>query len=160
MAEAQRDYKHIIRVANTDLDGSKPVSHALNKIKGVSFMFANAVCEVSDMDKQKITGKLSEADVKKLDSVLKDPLSHGIPVWMVNRRKDVESGADKHILGADLKWVKENDIKTMMKTKSYKGTRLAVGLTVRGQRTKSNFRKKKGKASLGVQRRKGAKKGK
>ena len=38
-----------------------------------------------------------------------------------------------------------------MKTKRlYRGVRHGVGLPVRGQRTKSNFMKNKGKASLGV----------
>jgi len=39
----------------------------------------------------------------------------------------------------------------MKKTKSYKGLRHQWGLPVRGQRTKANFRKNKGKSSLGVQ---------
>ncbi len=160
MEESNKNYKHIVRIANTDLDGSKKISHALNKIKGVSFMLANAVCYVAGVDHDKKTGQLSDSEVSKLDTVLKDPLGNGIPEWMINRRKDMETGKDLHLLGADLRFVKENDIKTMRKIKSYKGTRHAVGLPVRGQKTKSNFRKKKGKASLGVQRRKGAKKGK
>ncbi|HII71953.1 TPA: 30S ribosomal protein S13 [Candidatus Woesearchaeota archaeon] len=161
MSEKPKNFQHIVRVANTDLDGSRNVCHALNKIKGVSFMLANAVCYVAGVEKTKITGELTSDEVGRLDAVLKDPLGKSIPLWMLNRRKDVETGKDIHLLGADLKFVKENDIKSMRKTKSYKGTRHAVGLTVRGQKTKSNFRKKKGKgSSLGVQRKKGAKKGK
>ena len=40
--------------------------------------------------------------------------------------------------------------KRLQMIKSYKGMRHAAGLPVRGQRTKSNFRKNKGKGSLGV----------
>ena len=42
----------------------------------------------------------------------------------------------------------------MKKIRSYKGVRHTFGLPVRGQSTKSNFRKNKGKGSLGVQRKK------
>ena len=47
----------------------------------------------------------------------------------------------------------------MKKVKSYKGVRHSAGLTVRGQKTKSNFRRNKGKLSLGVKKKQGAKAG-
>ncbi|MBW2964844.1 30S ribosomal protein S13 [Candidatus Woesearchaeota archaeon] len=152
----QKDYRHIVRVAETDLDGSKPVYHALNKIKGVSFMFANAICSVSDVDRMKKTGNLNQDEVQKLTDVIKNPAKYGIPTWLMNRRKDPEFGGDRHSIGADLKWQLENDLKVMKKVKSYKGVRHMLGLPVRGQKTKNNFRKKKGKGSLGVQRKKTA----
>jgi small subunit ribosomal protein S13 len=55
-------------------------------------------------------------------------------------------------------FTKDNDIKLMRKIKSYKGTRHSAGQPVRGQRTKSNFRKSKGKV-MGVKRKAGAKSG-
>jgi small subunit ribosomal protein S13 len=149
-----KDFRHIVRVADTDLDGSKPVYHALNKIKGVSFMFANAICTFSGIDRNKKAGTLNLDEVKKLTDIVKNPLKYGFPAWMLNRRKDYESGDDRHILSADLRWQVENDIKIMKKIRSYKGVRHMYGLPVRGQKTKNNFRKKKGKASLGVQRKK------
>lgn len=151
--QTKKDYRYIVRVANTDLDGSKPIYHALNKIKGVSFMFANAVCTFSNIDKKKITGKLNTDDIKKLNEVLKDPLKYGFPDWMLNRRKDRETGDEKHIIGADLRWQIENDVKLMKKIRSYKGVRHMLSLPVRGQKTKNNFRRNKGKG-MGVQRKK------
>ena len=50
----------------------------------------------------------------------------------------------------DLDFTVDNDLKRMKMIKCYRGMRHAFGLPVRGQRTKSNFRKNKGKASLGV----------
>jgi small subunit ribosomal protein S13 len=47
----------------------------------------------------------------------------------------------------------------MKKIRSYKGMRHAYGLPVRGQRTKSKFRKNKGKVK-GVKRKSGVKQGK
>jgi small subunit ribosomal protein S13 len=152
--QQNKDFRHIVRVANTDLDGSKPIVHALRKIKGISFMFSNAVCILTGVDKKKITGQMSDADVQKLDRFLADPLGQGCPEWLINRRHDFETGVNKHLIGADLTYQRENDIKLMRKIRSYKGVRHAFGLTVRGQRTKSNFRKNKGKASLGVQKKK------
>ena len=149
--EVKKDYRHIVRISNTDLDGSKPIYHALTRIKGVSFMFANALCKLSGTEKSRITGQLTEAEIKRLDEVLANPLKFGFPAWMLNRRKDYETGEDKHIIGSDLRFNVDNDIKVMKKIRSYKGVRHMQGLTVRGQRTKSNFRKKKG-TGLGVKR--------
>jgi ribosomal protein S13 len=156
MAEVKQqkpDYKHIMRVAETDLDGSKHLYHALTKIKGVSFMFANAVCKFSNIDRYKIAGQLNNDEVSRLNGILADPLKYGFPAWMLNRRKDPELGGDRHVIGSDLKWQVENDIKVMKKIRSYKGVRHTFGLPVRGQSTKSNFRKNKGKG-LGVTKKK------
>ena len=56
------------------------------------------------------------------------------------------------------KAVKQVNVRRMRKIKSYKGVRHSSGLHVRGQRTKSNFRKSKGKV-MGVKRKSGAKSG-
>ena len=155
MQNQSADFKHIVRVVNTDLDGKRQIKDSLRKIKGVGFVLANAVCKFSNIDERKITGNLSDTEVKRIENILQKPLDNKIPIWMLNRRKDMDSGEDLHLFGATLKWQLENDIKMMRKVKSYKGMRHAVGLTVRGQKTKSNFRKKKGKGkSLGVQRKK------
>ena len=64
-----------------------------------------------------------------------------LPAWMLNRRKDYESGEDKHVINAELKLSREFDIKRLQLIKSYRGLRHAWGLPVRGQKTRSNFRK-------------------
>ena len=145
------DFKHIIRIVNTDLDGHKPISHALKKIKGVSSIFANAICLTTNINKTKKSGELSDAEVKKIHDVLKNPEGAGFPSWMLNRRKDYETGVDKHVLTSDMDFIQNNDVRRLMKTKSNRGLRLAAGLPVRGQRTRSNFRRNKGKVQ-GVKR--------
>ncbi|MDO8517486.1 MAG: 30S ribosomal protein S13, partial [Nanoarchaeota archaeon] len=71
--------------------------------------------------------------------------------FLVNRRKDYESGENKHLYGADLDLQKEFDIKKLKKMRAYKGIRHQLGQPVRGQRTKSHFRKeKKRKGAVGV----------
>ncbi|MBC8500608.1 MAG: 30S ribosomal protein S13 [Nanoarchaeota archaeon] len=156
----QREFQYIIRVVNTDLDGNKKILYALRKIKGVNTMLANAVCNIAKVNKNMKAGNLSEKDVEKLDSTLKQITKTELPEWFLNRRKDPETGENKHLLGPDMKFTIENDIKMMKKTKSYKGLRHQWGVPVRGQRTKSNFRKNKGKGSLGVKRKAGVKAGK
>ena len=59
----------------------------------------------------------------------------------MNRRKDEETGESKHLLTTDLEMARDFDIRKMKKIKSYKGWRHAMGQPVRGQRTKSHFRK-------------------
>lgn len=155
----EKSFKHIIRVSNTDLDGSKPIYQALKKIKGVSVMFSNMVCHLAGVDINKQAGILMDAEVKKITDILTKPADYGAPVWMLNRRNDVETGEDMHLVQADLKFTQENDIKRLRKVKSYRGSRHQFGLPSRGQRTKSNFRANKRKGSLGVKRRKDAKSG-
>lgn len=150
MVEEKEELKYFVRIAQTDLEGNKPILQSLLKIKGIGFMLANAVCDASGMDKKKKTGYITDEEVKKIDDVLKDPLKFNFPPWLLNRRRDIETGEDKHLLTANLTFAQENDVKMMKKTKSYRGLRHAYGLPVRGQRTKSNFRRNKGKGSLGV----------
>ena len=149
-----KDIKYFIRVAKTDLEGSKSIYHALRKIKGVSFMFANAICSAANIPKDKKAGTLSEQEVKKIDDILKDPTNSNLKSWLFNRKRDYDSGEDRHILTSDLDFTKEFDLRRLKKIKSNRGMRHAWGLPLRGQRTKSNFRKNKKKARLGVKRKK------
>ncbi|MFH1650010.1 MAG: 30S ribosomal protein S13 [Candidatus Woesearchaeota archaeon] len=157
-AEAPKhEFRHLVRIANTDLAGEKHLIVALTKIKGVSASFANAICIVSGFKKNTQTGSLTEAQAKKIEDTIREPSKYGIPAWMLNRRKDYETGQDMHLLGVDFDVIVDSDIKRQKKAKTYKGLRHQWGLPVRGQRTKSNFRKNKGKG-LGVKKSKVGKK--
>ncbi len=156
---AEKEFKHLVRIANTDLDGNKSIYKALTKIRGIGFMFSNMLCSLTNVDKNAKTGYLANEQTKKLDDAIKNPEKFNVPSWMFNRRRDIEDGKDKHLVAADLRFSQETDVKMMKKIKSYKGMRHAFGLPVRGQKTKSNFRKNKGKVSLGVKKRAGAKSG-
>lgn len=121
---------------------------ALQKIAGVGEALADAICKVAKLDPAMKTGELDPKNDEVLTRVILEPETHGIPRWMLNRRKDPESGADHHLVGGDIKFTIENDIKLQRRIKSYKGVRHAQGLPVRGQRTQGNFRKHKGKAAV------------
>ena len=153
MAEQKdQQLKHLVRVMNTDLKGTQNINVALTKIKGVGKTFANAICIVAGMPKNLKAGALTEAHIEKIKNVVANPLKFNIPSWMLNRRKDYETGADLHITKSDLDFTQDNDIKRLKKIKSFRGFRHHLGLPCRGQRTKSNFRRNKGKTSLGVKR--------
>lgn len=144
-----KTFKHIVRIANTDIKGNIRLYHALTMIYGVKYTFANAIISSLSLDGQKKVGEVESSDIKKIEELIADPIKHGIPHYLLNRQKDFESGQNKHLIGANLKFTKEMDVKLMKKMKSYKGMRHSFGLPVRGQRTRSNFRHG---VSLGVQR--------
>jgi len=152
--KTKKETKYFVRIANTDLVGSKSIYLALHKIKGISFMFANAVCAATNVPKSKKAGELSEKEISQLTQAITNPAKFNIPTWLLNRRKDYDTGIDKHILTSDIDFTKEFDIRRLQKIKSNRGLRHAWGLPVRGQKTKSNFRKNKKKVSLGVKRKK------
>ncbi len=139
--------KGIVRIVNTDIFGTKSIYNGLRKIKGVSFMFSNAICNNLNIDENRKVGTLTEEEVKKIENLIKNP--NPLPLWLLNRRKDFDTGKELHVTGAELSFSKEFDIKRMKKLKSYKGLRHAWGQPVRGQRTRSHFRTG---ISVGVQR--------
>jgi len=141
----------LIRILATDIPGNKKVLPGLTRIKGVSWSFANSMCKVLKIDKNKEVKDLSKEEIGEIIKFVQNPK---LPEFMLNRRKDLETGENKHIMGADLDLRKEFDIKRLKKIKSYKGLRHATGQPVRGQRTRSHFRENKtvgvvGKAKRG-----------
>ena len=138
-----REFQHIIRFAGTDVEGTQPVTYALTSVKGVGIKLANAIIERSGISPETRMGFLSSADVEKIEDILKNPVKYGIPAWLLNRRKDVETGKDLHLLGSDLVLQTKNDIDQMKKIRSWKGFRHSYGLKVRGQRTRTTGRKGK-----------------
>lgn len=145
----EQELKQIIRISNTSIKGTLPLHHALTKIKGISYSFANAVCNSSNIEKSKKVGYLTEDEIKKIEDCIKEPLKYGIPSWLLNRQKDSETGENKHLVTSTLKFQTEQDIKNMKKIKTYRGMRHAYGQPVRGQRTRAHFRHG---ATVGVQR--------
>ena len=134
----------VVRIMSTDIEGKMKVYPGLTKIKGSSWTLSNAVCKKLKIDKTKTIGNLSESEIKKIEDFLKNP---SLPKHLLNRQNDMESGEDKHLIGIDLELRRDFDIKRLKKIKSYRGFRHAAKLPLRGQRTKSNFRKNRAKGS-------------
>ncbi|RLJ00136.1 MAG: 30S ribosomal protein S13 [Candidatus Aenigmatarchaeota archaeon] len=143
-----KEIQKIVRIGETNIDGNKGIARGIMSIKGVSFMFANAVSKVSGFENKKI-GELSEDELKRLEDIILNPTKYGIPSWLLNRRRDMSTGEDKHLTASQLQLTTKLDINFMKKIKTYKGIRHALGLPVRGQRTRSSFRKGR---TIGVKR--------
>ncbi|MEJ2241295.1 MAG: 30S ribosomal protein S13 [Candidatus Bathyarchaeota archaeon] len=135
-----KEFQHIIRFAGSDIEGSLPVTYALTNVKGIGIKLANAIVEKSGINPEERMGFLSSADVEKIEDIVTNPAKYSIPVWLLNRRKDIETGKNIHLLGSDLVFQNKNDIDQMKKMRSWKGVRHSYGLKVRGQRTKTTGR--------------------
>ena len=149
--QPKQELRGIIRILGSDMKGERNLYVSLQGIKGVGSNLANAICRIGKFDRNKKVGTLTDQEIKKIEEILADPVKAGIPEWMFNRKKDPETGKNIHITGPNLPFRQKEDIKSMIRKKSYRGVRHMFGLPVRGQRTKSSFRKGK---TVGVARKK------
>jgi small subunit ribosomal protein S13 len=144
-----REFNYIVRLHGSNLDGTKLIPYALCELKGVGIRVARTMIKRLGLDPTQRLGSFNDADIKRLEEMLDNPASHGIPLWMLNRRKDLKTGRDIHLLASDLTLREKEDVDVMRETRSWKGERHARGLKVRGQRTKTTARKGR---SVGVSR--------
>jgi len=141
----------LVRVLGRDIRGDIKIKSALTKINGISWSISNAVCKILELDQNMRIQDFSKDELTRIEDFMKTP---ELPLFLKNRRNDFDSGDDLHMSGMDLKLRKEFDLKRLKKIKSYKGVRHIVGLPVRGQRTKANFRRNR-KPSVAAAKKKG-----
>lgn len=146
----EEGFKHIVRIADTDLDGNKSVIHALTGIKGIGLRLSRSIVNHLGIEGTEKLGKLSDEDIERLKKFVEEEIE-SLPSWMLNRRKDYHTGKDLHLLNKDIDFARMLDIERMIRIKAYRGVRHARGYKVRGQRTRSTGRKG---ATVGVVRRK------
>ena len=132
--------RHIVRIRDTDLDGKKSVCYALTGIKGISRRSTGIIAHNAKIDRKAIMGYLSDEDVDRLKTAV-DEFGKNVPEWMVNRRRDILTGKNRHLMGSELTMECKEDINLLKKMRSYRGIRHERGHKVRGQRTKSTGRK-------------------
>jgi small subunit ribosomal protein S13 len=142
-----QEYRHILRIMGTDVQGTLKTVYALTQIKGVSLSLSNAILKKAGVNPDLRVGLLTETEIDKIEEIIKEPAKYGLPNWLFNRRKDTETGKDTHLISADLVLRTKMDIDQAKDIRSWRGYRHAYGLKVRGQRTKTTGRA--GKA-LGV----------
>ena len=142
--EEKKDEERLVRILSKDIEGNLGVYSGLTTIRGISWAISNAICHTLGIDKKRKIGSLNEEEVKRISEFIKSPK---VPKFILNRRDDFETGESKHLVGADLEMRKEFDIKRLKKIKSYRGLRHNLGLPVRGQRTRSHFRKNRRKGT-------------
>ena len=137
--EENPDFKYIVRIANSDLDGKYQVIPALAMVKGLGIRTGAVVAARAGVNPYQKIGNLSDADVAKLSDAV-EGLVENVPTWMLNRRKDVDTGEDLHLIGSDVEIKHRDDMNRLKKIRSYRGLRHESGQKVRGQRSRSNGR--------------------
>jgi small subunit ribosomal protein S13 len=142
------DFKYIVRIANTDLDGRHPVEIALAAVRGIGIRTAGVISDLTKVNRSERIGNLNDAQVQELENTVMR-LSETVPPWLLNRAKDVETGAHLHVVSSDVEIKLRDDLNRMKKIRTYKGVRHEDGQKVRGQRTRSNGRTG---LTMGVQR--------
>ncbi len=110
------------RIAGVDLPRSKRLEIALTYIHGIGRTTARAICGKAEIDAGSKTDVLSEGEVVRLREI-------------IERDYKVEG---------DLRREVSQNIKMLMDIGCYRGLRHRRGLPVRGQRTHTNARTRKG----------------
>jgi small subunit ribosomal protein S13 len=138
--------KDIVRIIDKDIDASLPAYYGLTHVKGVSWMFSNAILAALGIPKLKKMGELTEEEIEKIEDAIKNPQKYNIPSWLFNQRKERYTGEDKHYAGPDWDLKVEMNIRRLKKIRAYRGIRHELSLPVRGQSTKTHFKKMKGRS--------------
>lgn len=136
----EEEFKYIVRILDTDLDGKRSVVDSLCGIKGIGRRIARVIVISVGIDPGTKMGKLSDEEIERLKAMI-NSVEKRLPLWMMNRRKDLITGEDKHIMGTDLMLKFREDVNLLRKIRSYRGIRHERGLKVRGQRTKATGRR-------------------
>ncbi|MGH1521349.1 MAG: 30S ribosomal protein S13, partial [Nitrosopumilus sp.] len=136
-----QEYRHIVRIVGNDIPGERKVLVGLTQIKGIGHSFATAILDSLKINTNSNIGNLSDTDVQAIEKLILDPISSNFPIWFLNRRKDIETGSNLHLLTSDIPFTLRNDIERERITASWRGYRHLNGLKVRGQRTRTTGRK-------------------
>jgi small subunit ribosomal protein S13 len=128
--------KVFFKKLRSQVDGNALVEQGLIQIKGVGRQFAKAVVKIADVDPETRIGALTEKNLNEVEEIILDPLSHGIPPWMVNLKKDSSSGENLHLVGNRLDLQVKRDIDRMKRNRSFKGLYHKLKVRVRGKRNR------------------------
>ena len=148
------DFSHILRMADSDIDGLRPIAIGLTSIKGIGMRTSQQICRLAGINGKTLGGHLSEEEQDSLRSAI-DDYATTVPWWLVNRQRDLGTNEDAHIVAMEVKMTRDDDISRMAGIKAYRGMRHRSGHKVRGQRLRSNGRKG---STLGVEKKKIVKK--
>lgn len=117
------------RVLGIDIPGRKKLAYALRYIYGIGPTLSGEVCKKANLNPDMKADDLKDEDVQNLVSVLQN----------------------EYRIEGDLRREISSNIRRLISIGSYRGRRHRSGLPVRGQRTKTNARTRKGsKRTVGV----------
>ncbi len=150
MAEGKQQKKEekgpqsIIRIAGRDINGALSIERALSHVKGIGMNMSHSMSYVIEqkfkISKETPIGSLDDKQIADIESVIKKPDAFGIPVYLLNKRKESETGQNLHYVGNDLTFSVRQDINREVNLRTWRGFRHKYGQRVRGQRTRSTGR--------------------
>lgn len=111
------------RVIGIDIPENKRLEISLTYIYGIGRKLSNDIIEMLGLDKNMRANRLTEDQIAQLNTLLQS----------------------KFVVEGDLRRQVQNNIKRLISIHSYRGMRHRLGLPVRGQRTRTNARTRKGK---------------
>jgi small subunit ribosomal protein S13 len=111
------------RVIGIDIPDNKRLEVSLTYIFGVGRKLSNQIIEKLELNKDMRARELSEDDIARLNAILQS----------------------EYVVEGDLRRQVQNNIKRLVGIHCYRGIRHRSGLPVRGQRTRTNARTRKGK---------------
>jgi small subunit ribosomal protein S13 len=111
------------RIAGVDLPKKKKIEYALPYIYGIGLTLSRKILKDTGIDPNKRVYELTEEEVSTLNKEI----------------------ANNYIVEGELRKIVQLNIKELMDLGCYRGLRHRRGLPVRGQRTKTNARTRKGK---------------
>ncbi|MEK7090111.1 MAG: 30S ribosomal protein S13 [Patescibacteria group bacterium] len=112
----------MVRIVGTEIPDNKKVEYALPYIYGVGISRSRDIAQSAGIDKNKRVKDLTSAELNRLKNEIEGKFS-------------VEGDLRREISG---------NIKRLKDIKAYRGVRHLRGLPVRGQRTKTNSRTRRG----------------
>jgi small subunit ribosomal protein S13 len=111
------------RVLGIDIPGNKRLEISLRYIYGIGPILANEIIAKLNLDPNMRAKDLSEEQIAQINAIL----------------------TSDYTVEGDLRREIQSNIKRLISIHSYRGTRHRTGLPVRGQRTRTNSRTRKGK---------------
>jgi len=111
------------RIAGVDLPQKKRMEYALTYIYGIGLTTSRKILDATQIDYNKRVHELTDAEAAAIRNYIQENL----------------------MVEGDLRKKVAMDIKSLMNLGNYRGLRHRKGLPVRGQKTKTNARTRKGK---------------
>lgn len=139
--EKNENLKYIVRLANTNLDGTRRAVFALSNIRGIGYRTAEILLKKMNIPRDTKLGEIDDSKIDEIKDFIEKRYKEIYPTWTLNHRRDIQTGEDLLKVGPDWGVAVSDDVNRMKRTRSYKGTRHEKGKKVRGQRTRSNGRR-------------------
>lgn len=149
--QEEEGVRGIVRLAGKDVEGHIPLERALLRVKGIGQTTKKTVSRIIAKELNVApdvkVGTFTDPQIEQIDKILGSIHDYGVPPFLLNCRKDRDSGKDRHNIMTSLVFSQRQDIEAEKNLYTWRGYRHNYGQRVRGQRTRNTGRKG---MSLGV----------